>query len=220
VKNISALRQSATTIALILTMAISPIAYSKSDNKQDSRKVSKQNRQQDSRKDNKQDRKQDRRQDSRQDSRHHRGQNGRHEIRNGRKLIVVAPRHRNFRNVIVVRPHGHVYWGYGHHHSDTDALKWLAFTAITLKLLDNVNEQAQREHEAAQIQATSAVVGEKITWATNEANGYVVTTKQGTNSNGLTCREFQQNITVAGNTEEAYGTACLQADGAWSIVAG
>ncbi|MFT6990872.1 MAG: hypothetical protein ACJASL_002855 [Paraglaciecola sp.] len=207
-KSISALRQSATTIALILIMAISPIAYSKSDNKQDRQ----QERRQDSRKDNKQDWKQDRRQDKRQ--------NSRHVVKNGRKLVVVAPRHRNFRNVIVVRPHGNVYWGYGHHHSDTDAFKWLAFTAITLQLLDNVNEQAQREHEAAQVQATSAAVGEKITWTTNEAKGYVVTTKQGTNNNGQTCREFQQNITVGGNTEEAFGTACLQADGAWSIVNG
>ena len=205
-KNISALRQSATTIALILIMAISPIAYSKSDNKQDRQ----QERRQDSRKDNKQDWKQDRRQDKRQ--------NSRHVVKNGRKLVVVAPRHRNFRNVIIVRPYGHVYWGYGHHHSDADAFKWLAFTAITLQLLDNVNEQAQREHEAAQVQATSAAVGEKITWTTNEANGYVVTTKQGTNNNGQTCREFQQSITVGGNTEEAYGTACLQADGAWNIV--
>jgi plastocyanin len=205
-------------------MAVSPIAYSKSDNQQsrqqdsrkDNRQDNKQDRvkdnRQDNRMDNKQDRKQERRQDSRQDSRY--------EVRNGRKMIVVAPRHRNFRNVIVIRPHGHVYWGYGHHHSDSDAFKWLAFTAITLKLLDNVNEQAQREHEAAQIQATSAGVGEKITWATNDANGYVVTTKQGMNGNGLNCREFQQNITVGGNTEEAYGTACLQADGAWSIVGG
>ena len=211
-KNISALRQSATTIALILIMAISPMAYSKNDRQQE--------RQQDSRKDRKQEKRQDNRKVSGVNKRNHRNINSRHEVRNGRKLIVVAPRHRNFRNVIIVRPHGHVYWGYGYHHSDADALRWLAFTAITLKLLDNVNEQAQRDHEAAQIQATSAAVGEKITWTTNEANGYVVTTKQGTNSSGLTCREFQQNITVAGKTEEAYGTACLQADGAWSIAEG
>jgi hypothetical protein len=207
VKNISILRQSATILALVYIMAISPVAHSKSDIKQDRQ----QERRQDSR-NNKQDWKQDRRQDKRQ--------NSRHVLQNGRKLVVVAPRHRNFRNVIVVRPHGHVYWGYGHHHSDADAFRWLAFTAITLKLLDNVDEQAQREHEAAQVQATSAAVGEKVTWTTNEANGYVVTTKQGTNSGGLTCREFQQNITVAGKTEEAYGTACLQADGAWNIIQG
>lgn len=142
----------------------------------------------------------------------------RYEYRNGHKLMVVAPRRRQVGRVIVVRPHGHVYWGYGHYHSDNDAWKWLAFTAITLKLLDNLNEQAQREHEAAQVRASSAKVGEKINWTTGESQGYVVTTKEGTNSSGKTCREFQQSVTIGGKTEEAYGTACLQADGSWEMV--
>jgi len=135
-----------------------------------------------------------------------------------RKAVIVAPRHRSFRNIIVVRPHGHVYLGYGAFYNDNDAYKWLAFTAITLKILDNVNEEAQRKHEAAQISATSAPIGEKITWDSAESSGYVVTTKEGKSSEGLTCREFQQEITVGGNTEQAFGTACLQADGAWKII--
>jgi hypothetical protein len=32
------------------------------------------------------------------------------------------------------------------------------------------------------------------------------------------CREFQQTITVGGQTQEAYGTACRQSDGSWKIV--
>ncbi len=139
------------------------------------------------------------------------------EYKNGHKLMIVAPRRRNFKNIIVVRPHGHVYWGYGHHHSDNDAWKWLAFTAITLKILDNMNEQAQREHEAAQIRATEARVGEKIVWNTGDAQGYVVTTREGRNESGRTCREFQQSVTISGETEQAYGTACLQPDGSWEI---
>jgi len=135
-----------------------------------------------------------------------------------RKAVIVAPRHRSYRNIIVVRPHGHVYLGYGAFYNDNDAYKWLAFTAITLKILDNVNEEAQRKHEAAQISATSAAIGEKITWDSTESSGYVVTTKEGKSSEGLTCREFQQEITVGGNTEQAFGTACLQADGAWKII--
>lgn len=35
---------------------------------------------------------------------------------------------------------------------------------------------------------------------------------------GLYCREYQQTITIAGKTEEAYGKACRQPDGAWKIV--
>ena len=124
-----------------------------------------------------------------------------------------APR----RTVVVVRPHGHHYHGYGHWHDDDDAWKFLAFTAITLKILDNLNEQAQREHEAAQVKATTAPVGEQITWDTGDASGHVVTTRTGTGSSGLQCREFQQEITVGGKTEQAYGTACLQEDGSWKI---
>lgn len=32
------------------------------------------------------------------------------------------------------------------------------------------------------------------------------------------CREFQQTVTIGGRTEQAYGTACRQADGTWMIV--
>ena len=53
---------------------------------------------------------------------------------------------------------------------------------------------------------------------TNTANGKVVTTKEGTNDRSEQCREFQQTITVNGKTENAYGTACLQSDGAWKII--
>jgi len=35
---------------------------------------------------------------------------------------------------------------------------------------------------------------------------------------GQFCREFQQDVTVGGKTEEAYGKACRQPDGSWKIV--
>ena len=93
----------------------------------------------------------------------------------------------------------------------------MAFTVITLKILDNINEEAQREHEAAQVKATTAPVGEKIVWKTTDSSGYVATTREGTGSSGLQCREFQQSIIVGGKEEQAYGTACLQPDGSWKI---
>jgi len=158
-------------------------------------------------------------QNDHRDDRYEGHQDNRHyEYRGGHKLVVVAPRHRSYRNVVVVRPHGHVYWGYGRFYSDNDAWRWMAFTAITLKALDNLNEEAQRDHEAAQIAATTASVGESITWDNAAASGSVTTTKQGTSANGQTCREFQQEITIGGESEKAYGTACLQGDGAWKVV--
>jgi hypothetical protein len=134
------------------------------------------------------------------------------------KRVVVAPKHRKFRNIVVVRPHGHVYYGYGLHHSDHDAWTWLAFTAITLKILDNIDEEAQRAHEAAQVKATTSDINQVIAWETNDASGQVVSTRQGTNTQGKTCREFQQTISIGGDSEQAYGTACLQADGSWKMV--
>ncbi len=38
------------------------------------------------------------------------------------------------------------------------------------------------------------------------------------NQRGQYCREYQQTITVGGKSEQAYGTACRQADGSWKVV--
>lgn len=39
-------------------------------------------------------------------------------------------------------------------------------------------------------------------------------------SSGRYCREYQQQITVGGRTETAYGKACRQPDGTWRIIDG
>jgi len=38
------------------------------------------------------------------------------------------------------------------------------------------------------------------------------------NQQGQYCREYQQDVIVAGKREQAYGTACRQADGSWKII--
>tara|TARA_Y100000031_G_scaffold47714_1_gene54440 strand:- start:2495 stop:2956 length:462 start_codon:yes stop_codon:yes gene_type:complete len=37
-------------------------------------------------------------------------------------------------------------------------------------------------------------------------------------SRGQHCREYQQDVTVGGRTQRAYGKACRQSDGSWRIV--
>lgn len=103
------------------------------------------------------------------------------------------------------RPHVHPFpiWG---------------VTAITLKLLDNANEEQQRLHEAALARASEAEVGDTIVWEEGDASGAVTTTRRGRTRSGLPCREFQQEITIGGASKRAYGTACQQADGSWRIV--
>lgn len=139
-------------------------------------------------------------------------------IYRGPAYTVPAGRVRHYHNVTIIRPHGHWYYGYGRYYSDDSALAWLAFTAITLVLLDQLNEDQQRAHEDAQIRATTAPVKETITWADGDASGSVTTTREGRSSTGRYCREFRQTITIAGKQEQAYGTACQQPDGTWEIV--
>lgn len=38
------------------------------------------------------------------------------------------------------------------------------------------------------------------------------------NSTGRYCREYQQTVTVGGESQQGYGTACRQPDGSWRIV--
>ena len=40
-----------------------------------------------------------------------------------------------------------------------------------------------------------------------------------TNAQGQPCREFTENIFIAGKEQQGYGTACRQPDGTWQIVA-
>jgi hypothetical protein len=139
-------------------------------------------------------------------------------IHRGKPHAVPRDRVRWYRDVVVVRPFGHWYPGYAHYHRDDDAYKWLAFTAITLGLLDYLSEVQQREHEAAQIAATTAPLGERIIWQEGNASGYVVATREGTTTSGRYCREFQQEVSIGGRIEEAYGTACRNPDGSWEVV--
>jgi hypothetical protein len=133
------------------------------------------------------------------------------------RVIVVPPR-RHYRKVWVVRDYGHRYYGYGRYHRDRDAYKWLSFTAITVALINNLTVYQQRAYEDAQIRATTAPVGQTIHWNEAGAYGTVTATREGTSSFNRYCREFQKTVTIGGRTEQAYGTACMQPDGAWEVV--
>jgi len=131
-----------------------------------------------------------------------------------------APPHRRYyyRNVWIVRPYGHWYRGYGSYYTYEDAYPWLAFTAVTLSVLTLLTVAQQRAYEQAQIDATTAPVGSSVQWNEGSAYGAVSVLRDGQSSSGRYCREFQQTVTIGGRSEQAYGTACMQPDGAWQIV--
>ncbi len=85
------------------------------------------------------------------------------------------------------------------------------------KRLDDVDRQRMREAEQ---RAYNAPLNEPIIW--NNPNtghsGTVTPTREGRRPSGEYCREFQSDITVGGQSEKGYGTACRQADGSWKIV--
>lgn len=132
--------------------------------------------------------------------------------------VVVAPRRRTVNQRLVYRRYGPPIYGYGFHYTDAEAARWLAFTHLSLSLTNQLQEPQIRYYEQAQIDATSAPIGETIIWNDGGASGSATAIREGQNANGYTCREFQQTITIDGNFEEAYGTACLQGDGTWQIV--
>jgi len=49
-------------------------------------------------------------------------------------------------------------------------------------------------------------------------SGYTTPTRTVVASNGTPCREFTQTVMIGGQSQQAYGTACRQADGSWKIV--
>jgi hypothetical protein len=148
--------------------------------------------------------------------RHHRGHYDYY--RPAPTRVIVVPERRRYRNVWVKRHHGHRYHGYGHYRRDDDAYKWLAFTAISVALINNMTEYQQRAYEDAQIRATTAPIGETIRWHDAGVTGTVTPTREGTSSLNRYCREFQKTVTIGNRTEQAYGTACMQPDGAWEVV--
>lgn len=175
------------------------------------------------------DRREDRRDWDRRDDRFERNRGdwrpngGWHRDRNvviyrGRPVIVRPERRRVYRDIVVLRPYGHYYYGYGRYYRDDDAWRFLGLSAITFAILDAMSEAQQRALEDAQIRATETPVGEPIYWEERGAEGMVVATREGHTRDGRYCREFQQEVTIGGRREEAYGTACQQPDGSWQVV--
>ena len=86
------------------------------------------------------------------------------------------------------------------------------------KSLDNADRIAMQHAEE---QATHSPIGETVHWSNPDSghSGSVTATREGRHSStGEYCREFQQTITVGGQTEQAVGTAGQNPDGTWRII--
>ena len=65
----------------------------------------------------------------------------------------------------------------------------------------------------------SAPTGNTQTWKNPDSknSGSITTTSTYQAQNGQYCREYEQTITVSGETRQAFGTACRQPDGTWKV---
>ena len=72
--------------------------------------------------------------------------------------------------------------------------------------------------EAQQRALENAPTGKPVAW-TNPDTGHsgTVTPTRTYQAAAGCCREFQNNVTIGGKDEKAYGTACRQPDGSWKV---
>ncbi len=86
------------------------------------------------------------------------------------------------------------------------------------KSLDRADQAYAAQTYQNTLEATPT--GQTATWVNPDSGnqGSYTPTKTYQTDAGQYCREFQQTVTVGGQTEEAYGTACRQEDGSWKIV--
>ena len=86
------------------------------------------------------------------------------------------------------------------------------------KSLDRADQLAMQD--TAQRTLEEQPTGATSQWHNPDSgnSGTITPTRTFQKTDGQYCREYQQTITVGGELEEAYGTACRQPDGTWQIV--
>jgi surface antigen len=84
----------------------------------------------------------------------------------------------------------------------------------------SLDKADQAYAEQASQQAQNAPIGQTINWNNPESgnSGTITPTRDGNDASGAYCREYQTTVTVGGEVQKAYGTACEQPDGSWKVV--
>lgn len=78
-------------------------------------------------------------------------------------------------------------------------------------------DRVRTYHRDAFSAALAGPIGETYGWDDGYDNGAVTAVRDG-HSGDKYCREFRQEVSIAGRLENAYGAACRDHDGSWHIV--
>lgn len=85
----------------------------------------------------------------------------------------------------------------------------------------SMDEQDKRKMRyTTQESLESSRSGKTSSWRNPDSGHYgsVTPYRAYENNKGDYCREYSQTVTIAGKTQEAYGTACRRPDGSWEMV--
>ena len=98
-------------------------------------------------------------------------------------------------------------------------------TMLGAILGSEVGKSLDRADRLAMAQATHTALeygesGNPTTWTNPDTgnSGEIVPQGAVRRVDGTPCREFWKTVTIAGERQQAYGTACRQADGSWRII--
>lgn len=85
------------------------------------------------------------------------------------------------------------------------------------KSMDKTDAMAAEKNAQKSLEKSPS--GKTTTWENPDTgNSGTFTPEKAKKTKHGYCREFTQKITVAGKTQDGYGTACRQPDGSWKIV--
>ena len=82
------------------------------------------------------------------------------------------------------------------------------------------DDDAWMIQDSAQNSLEFAKTNQTTVWQNPDtgASGAITPTDTYQNGQGEYCREYQQTVTIGGQQQQAYGTACRMPDGAWEVV--
>jgi surface antigen len=86
---------------------------------------------------------------------------------------------------------------------------------------DRMDAADRREAQQTTQQALEKTPsGTAVAWHNPDSghSGTVTPVRTFQKSSGQYCREYQQTVSIGGEEQQAYGTACRQPDGSWKIV--
>ena len=86
------------------------------------------------------------------------------------------------------------------------------------KSLDQADKLYAERNEQGSLE--NSPTGQSSSWVNPDSghSGSFTPTQTYTSAEGQPCREYHETVTIDGQTEEVYGTACREPDGSWRFV--